>query len=149
MGCLTYSYALQRVDATGQKHASSQACKPFPGETTGEGDSINVSTKRKRGKNLPAISSFSSRSGTRTRVSTVRGWRANRYTNRPLFQTQGAVSPCFRVQSYCLLAKLPNLSAKKIRLFSSRAITQLNINQIKNTQIQALPYRAFFIPRRG
>ena len=24
-----------------------------------------------------------SRSGTRTRVSTVRGWRANRYTNRP------------------------------------------------------------------
>ena len=25
----------------------------------------------------------SSRSGTRTRVSTVRGWRANRYTNRP------------------------------------------------------------------
>ena len=29
----------------------------------------------------------SSRSGTRTRVSTVRGWRANRYTNRPLFPT--------------------------------------------------------------
>ena len=109
---------------------------------------VSISTKRKRGKNLPAISSFSSRSGTRTRVSTVRGWRANRYTNRPLFQTQGAVSPCFRVQSYCLLAKLPNLSAKKIRLFSSRAITQLNINQIKNTQIQALPYRAFFIPLR-
>ena len=28
--------------------------------------------------------SFGSRSGTRTRVSTVRGWRANRYTNRPV-----------------------------------------------------------------
>ena len=31
---------------------------------------------------------FSSRSGTRTRVSTVRGWRANRYTNRPVFDCQ-------------------------------------------------------------
>lgn len=147
MGCLTYSYALQRVDASRQKHASSQACKPYPGETTGEGDSIDVSIK-KRGKNLPAISSFSSRSGTRTRVSTVRGWRANRYTNRPLFQTSGAVFPCFRVQSYCLLAELPNLSAKKFRLFSPQTITQLNINQLNIAQISTLVCRAFFLSLR-
>ena len=35
------------------------------------------------------VNPFSSRSGTRTRVSTVRGWRANRYTNRPFGYISG------------------------------------------------------------
>ena len=38
------------------------------------------------------VNPFGSRSGTRTRVSTVRGWRANRYTNRPLFELCGSRS---------------------------------------------------------
>ena len=37
----------------------------------------------KKGLTLLESILFGSRSGTRTRVSTVRGWRANRYTNRP------------------------------------------------------------------
>ena len=48
-------------------------------EVEGEGEEGIKNEKELEGN--PTL--FSSRSGTRTRVSTVRGWRANRYTNRP------------------------------------------------------------------
>ena len=44
----------------------------------------NILRYMKKNRQHICLSVFCSRSGTRTRVSTVRGWRANRYTNRPL-----------------------------------------------------------------
>ena len=53
-------------------------------------------------KGLTPIESilFSSRSGTRTRVSTVRGWRANRYTNRPFGYISGIQSLPFEARLF-------------------------------------------------
>ena len=45
-------------------------------------DQIGAARNIKKQTAIDAVC-FCSRSGTRTRVSTVRGWRANRYTNRP------------------------------------------------------------------